>query len=262
MTQADAPLGQSLGTGGGHVLGLRDLEDLGTERTDHQGDDPESDRQRSEEKRFDVPGDAFAETGRRQQLRFDGQVLDQDQAEPEAGDAEAGDGDDADDLVAQGAGLGGRPEGERHGEEDDEDRRVDDQPDRHRQPFDHQRAGRAAVAQRGSEVAGDEPFDEEAVLVGKGSVEPPLVMKAFDRLRGGVGAERRPRRVSRNQVDQEEHHDGHPDHHRDRLQEAPDQEARVGHPACIRRMASIPISSFIPSPSLGTPPRRRHRDQA
>ncbi len=120
-----------------------------------------------------------------------------------------------------------------------------DQPERHRQPLEHEVAGRDAVEERVAEVAVHDPAHELPVLHRQRLVEPPLVAEQRDaRRRRLVPEDRRaPDRPGTRWI-RKKTRIVTPSDDRDQLQEAPRRRSRRGSRPYL---ASAPSSDHLPS---------------
>ena len=178
----------------------------------------------------------------RQPAQAHGEEVDEVEAQPEAGDADAEQRDQHEPAVPGGAPVGCRDRAGRHADGDRDQQRGEHQHERGLRPL-PERLAHGAVEEVGlAEIAAEDAGVEADELLVDGPVEAEALSRRLD-LRGrGVGAQHHADRVTRDQVDEQED-DGDDDgqHGQDRGQ--PSQEigphaSRLGLTSPARRCRS------------------------
>ena len=179
------------------------------------------------ERRGTSPGDRRPDGGRARHVSFSVTAKRYCSKQPEHEDRHrhAGVGDDHRADVGGGVAPVGGDHAERHADDDGERQRHDRQLDRRRQPLDEHLGDGSALGERLAEVAVEQVAEVPEELHDDRLVEPvALGERVADLVRRPL-AEGRPARVARDDPGEDEHRGDDAEQHRDRRQQAVDDEA-------------------------------------
>ena len=165
VTHEHARLRQALRARGGHVFRLEHLEQARAQAADQDRRDPERDRQRRQEHRVQVADEPAAVAADRERApEVQPEDEQQHDPDPEGREAEPDQRHRTDEVVGDAVAVRRGDRRQRHRDQHRQQRPEADQPERHRQPLQHEVPGGDAVEERVAEVAVHDPPHELPVL--------------------------------------------------------------------------------------------------